>query len=109
MRNLRSFVTRTVCVLAVALSVSSALRAASLDLSTATIAELEAAMAKGTLTSEKLTQLYLARIAAYDNQGPSLHTVIAANPKALETARALDAERKAGKVRSPIHGIPVVL
>jgi amidase len=83
--------------------------AAELDLSTATIADLESAMKAGTLTSEKLTQLYLERIAAYDKQGPTINTVIAANPKALETARALDAERKAGKVRSPIHGIPIVL
>ncbi len=85
------------------------LRALALDLATATIAELETAMQSGSLTSEKLTGLYLARIAAYDKQGPTLNTVIVLNPKAIETAKALDAERKAGKVRSPIHGIPVVL
>lgn len=109
MKSLRPLLTRAVCLVALTLVASSPLRAAPLDLSTATIAELETAMAKGTLSSEKLTELYLARIAAYDNQGPSLHTVIVLNPKALETAKALDAERKAGKVRSPIHGIPVVL
>ncbi|MCX6951049.1 MAG: amidase family protein, partial [Verrucomicrobia bacterium] len=84
-------------------------QAAPLDLETATIADLQAAFAAGTLTSEKLTTAYLARIAAYDKEGPKLNTVIALNPKALETARALDAERKAGKVRSPIHGVPIVL
>jgi len=108
MKNLRTLVSRSACLIACAMSVSAPLHAA-LDLSTATIAELESAMAKGTLSSEKLTELYLARIAAYDNQGPSLHTVIVLNPKALETAKSLDAERKAGKVRSPIHGIPIVL
>src|SRR4051812_15195080 len=84
-------------------------RLAALDLAHATIADLEAAMAKGALTSETLTRLYLDRIAAYDKQGPTINAVILLNPKALATARALDAERKAGKVRGPIHGIPIVL
>jgi Asp-tRNA(Asn)/Glu-tRNA(Gln) amidotransferase A subunit family amidase len=79
--------------------------AATLDLSTATVAELQAAMTKGALTSEKLASLYLARIAAYDQAGPKLNTVITLNPKALDEARALDAERKAGKIRGPLHGI----
>jgi amidase len=83
--------------------------AASLDLADATIADLNAAFKKGTLTSEKLTSLYLARIEAYDKKGPTLNTVITLNPKALEQARALDAERKAGKIRGPLHGIPIVL
>lgn len=51
----------------------------------------------------------LARIEAYDNQGPKLNAVITLNPKALETARALDAERKSKGPRSPLHGIPVLL
>src|SRR4030095_1586289 len=50
-----------------------------------------------------------ARIAAYDRKGPSLHAVMTLNPKALDTARALDAERKAKGRRSPLHGVPVVL
>jgi len=89
--------------------VATRLRADSINIATATIADLQAAMAKGTLTSEKLTQLYLQRIAAYDQQGPNINVVIHANPKALQTARALDAERKAGKVRGPLHGIPIIL
>src|SRR4029077_20326323 len=60
-------------------------------------------------TAEKLVQLCLARIDAYDRKGPSLHAVMTLNPKALETARALDAERKTKGPRSPLHGIPVVL
>ena len=79
-----------------------------LDFDEATLAQLNAAFNAGTLTSEKLVQLCLARIQAYDHQGPSLNAVLAVNPKALEIARALDAERKAKGPRSPLHGIPVV-
>jgi amidase len=79
------------------------------DLANATIADLNAAFARGTLTAEALTELYLARIAAYDKQGPAINAVIALNPKALADARALDAERRAGKIRGPLHGIPIVL
>ena len=75
----------------------------------ATIAELQSAMTSGQLSAEKLMQLCLARIEAFDRQGPKLHAVISLNPKAMEEAKALDAERKAGKVRGPLHGIPVVL
>ena len=79
------------------------------DLDNATVADLNAAFDKGTLTSEKLVQLSLARIDAYDRKGPALRAVITLNPKALETARALDAERKSKGKRSPLHGIPIVL
>ena len=84
-------------------------RAAELQLENATIADLQSAFANGSLTAEKLTTLYLARIQAYDKQGPTINAVITLNPRALEEARALDAERKAGKVRGPLHGIPIVL
>jgi len=85
------------------------LRAATLDLATATIGELHTAIEKGALTSEKLTQLYLARIAAYDQKGPKLASVLFLNPNALTEARALDAELKAGKSRGPLHGVPIVV
>ncbi|MGE4063018.1 MAG: amidase family protein [Rhodospirillaceae bacterium] len=97
-----------VCALATAVATSD-VAARQVEFDQATIAELQAAMAGGTLTAEKLTELCLARIDAFDRKGPKLHAVIAVNPKALEIARALDAERKAGKVRGPMHGIPVVL
>ena len=67
-------------------------------------AQQEAAMRAGTLTSEALVQADLARIAAMDTKGPRLNAVIAINPHALADARKLDAERKAGKVRGPLHG-----
>ncbi len=86
-----------------------AAHAAPINLYTATIADLNAGFKAGTLTSEKLTQAYLARIAAYDKKGPTINTVITLNSKALEQAKALDAERKAGKIRGPLHGIPVIL
>jgi len=57
-----------------------------LDVDSATVAELNAAFDAGTLTSEKLVQMCLARIAAYDRKGPSLHAVMTLNPKAVEQA-----------------------
>jgi amidase len=100
---------RALAVIAAAMLATTSAQAKQIDFDQATIAELEAAMAAGTLTSEKLVQLCLDRIKAYDRAGPKVHAVMAINPKALEEARALDAERKAGHVRSPLHGIPVVL
>ena len=84
-------------------------QATMVDFDDASVADLEAAMNAGTLSSEKLVELCLARIAAYDKQGPKLHAIMALNPKALEEAKALDAERKAKGPRSAIHGIPVIL
>jgi len=75
----------------------------------ASYAEQQAAMTAGTLTSEALVKAYLTRISAIDDAGPRLNAVLALNPHALEDARKLDAERKAGKVRGPLHGIPVLL
>ena len=83
--------------------------AESLDLTEATIADLNAAMDAGALSSELLVERYLARIAAYDDAGPALNAVIHLNENALELARGLDRERSRQGRRSPMHGIPVVL
>jgi amidase len=85
------------------------LGAKTFDLDSATIADIYAAFEAGTLTAERLVQLCLARIHSYDREGPSLHAVMVLNLKAIETARELDAERKAKGPRSALHGIPVVL
>jgi len=80
-----------------------------LDLQTATIADAERAMAAGRVSSAQLVDAYLARIAAYDTAGPKLNAIRHLNPQAREQAEALDAERRAGHVRGPLHGIPVLL
>ena len=72
------------------------------------IAELHDDLAAGRTTSEKLVQGYLARIDAVDRQGPALRSVLAANPHALDDARALDARRGA-EARGPLYGIPILL
>ncbi len=75
----------------------------------ATILETQKALESGTVTSEELVQMYLARIAAYDKTGPALNAMIYLNPNALADAQALDAERRTQGSRGPLHGIPVVL
>jgi len=79
------------------------------SLSAATIADVNAAFDAGTLTAERLVELYLARIEAYDQSGPALNTVLWLNDSALERARELDRERARSGPRSRLHGIPVVL
>ena len=78
----------------------------------ATVAQLEAQMAAGTLTSEQLTQAYIQRIAKLDQAGPEglgVNAIIELNPDALAIARQMDALRRQGKVLGPLHGIPVLL
>lgn len=84
-------------------------RAQAVDFDAASIQQLAAAMDAGTITSERLVRLALARIDAYDDKGPRLNAILTLNPKAVEQARALDAERKTKGKRSPLHGIPIVL
>ena len=79
------------------------------DLQTANVADIQAAVAAGALTYERLVELYLARIEAYDDAGPRLKAVIEINPRALEIARALDEERQQQGLRSPLHGIPIAI
>ncbi|MFL6266180.1 MAG: amidase family protein, partial [Actinomycetes bacterium] len=74
-----------------------------------TIAELQAAMTAGRLSSRRLTQAYLRRIRRIDLSGIQLNSVIEVNPDAVEIAAALDAERRRGKVRGPLHGIPILV
>lgn len=83
--------------------------AAELDPLSATIFELQDAMAAGTLTSEELTAFYLARIDAYEEKGPAINAIITLNPEALAEARRLDEERRERGPRGLLHGIPLLL
>lgn len=96
-------------LLSAALAFGAVATADSLNIETATIADINAAFAGGKLTSQWLVGAYLERIAAYDKQGPTVNAVIHLNPHALAEAEKLDAERAAGRVRGPLHGIPIVL
>ena len=72
----------------------------------ATIPDMQRAMQEDRVTARQIVEQYLMRIALYEEK---LNAVLAVNPKALEEADRLDAERRAGKVRGPLHGIPVAL
>src|SRR5438309_8370242 len=76
------------------------------DLEEITVAQLQDSMRTGTRTAHSICAAYLARIAELD---PKLHAVLETNPDALTVADRLDAERKAGHVRGPLHGIPVLV
>ncbi len=81
-------------------------RPAPFDVVEATIAQMQRAMAEHRLTSRELVTQYLARIALYDKR---INAAISINPRALEDADARDRERAAGRVRGPLHGIPIAL
>jgi amidase len=79
---------------------------ASAEINEITVFELQAAMREGKFTARQIAEIYLARIKEID---PKLNSVIEINPDALEIADQMDRERKRGKVRSPLHGIPVLI
>ncbi len=74
-----------------------------------TIFELQKKMKEGEYSSRKITELYLNRIKTIDQSGPLLNSVIEINPDALDIADKMDQERKAGKLRGPLHGIPILI
>lgn len=79
------------------------------DIGEASIRDLQLAMEKGELTAASLVAASLARIEAFDDQGPALNAIIHLNPQAREQAQALDEERRQTGSRGPLHGIPVIL
>jgi amidase len=79
------------------------------ELNEENILSLQEKMAASKLSAEQITKLYLQRIEAIDKKGPLLNCVIEINPDALSTAKMMDEERKAGKIRGPLHGIPVLI
>ena len=96
---------------AAALSVVRSLPAAAAptNLNEMTVAQMQASMASHQLSSLDLVNYYLTRIKTIDQAGPTVNSVIEVNPDAVAIAQSLDAERKAGHVRGPLHGIPVLL
>ena len=79
------------------------------DVTEQSVSQLGVAMADGRVTAVNLVDSYLARIEAYDQQGPTLNAMIVLNPLARQEAMALDKERAAGQIRGPLHGVPVVV
>ncbi|HET7373595.1 MAG TPA: amidase family protein, partial [Gemmatimonadaceae bacterium] len=88
---------------------SAGLQVPAFALEELTIDELQTRMQRGSETSQSLVRQYLARIDAIDQRGPAINAVIELNPDALAVAAQLDAERKAGKVRGALHGVPVLI
>ena len=74
-----------------------------------TIAELQSGMAAGRFGARDLVEHYLQRIAQVDHAGPALRSVLETNPDALGIAAALDEDRRGGRLRGPLHGIPVLI
>ena len=99
----------TSAILATSHSDATVVKAKSLELAESSIADLQAAMSRGNLTSVELVNAYLARIKSIDKSGPKINSIIELNPDAKAIAAELDRERKAKGPRGPLHGIPVLL
>ena len=84
-------------------------QAATFEVMEASIGDIHAAYGAGTLTARQLTQAYLDRIEAYDQQGPTINSIITLNPNALEDADRLDAAYQASGFVGPLHGITVLV
>jgi amidase len=82
---------------------------AEFELDEITVADLQAGMVSGKHTAQSLVEKYFSRIQALDKSGPGVNSVIELNPDASSIAADLDRERRAGKVRGPLHGIPVLI
>ncbi|HEY1271158.1 MAG TPA: amidase, partial [Terriglobales bacterium] len=81
----------------------------SFELDEISISDLQDGMKSGKFTARSIAEKYLSRIDAVDKQGPAINSVIEINPDALAIADALDKERQAGKIRGPLHGIPILI
>lgn len=90
-------------------SIESVAPPASFDLDELTVDELQRGMGTGKYTAQSLTRKYLDRIDDIDKHGPAINSIIELNPEALGIATDLDRERKAGRVRGRLHGIPVLI
>src|SRR5256885_2526338 len=108
-RNVLAIVTAILLIPSVVLARNDENNAAPTTYNEFTVAQLQAEMANGRLTSVKLTRFYLDRIAALDQAGPNVNSVIELNPDALQLAQSADSRRARGKVIGPLDGIPVLL
>ncbi|HEY7288302.1 MAG TPA: amidase [Vicinamibacterales bacterium] len=106
-----TFVTLSAALIAAALSAQTPARTppAPFDLDEVSIADLQQRMQSGRETARSIVEKYVARIEAVDRSGPAIHSIIELNPDAPAIADRLDAERRNGHVRGPLHGIPVVI
>ena len=111
-QHTRKILSGIVFILTASLCFTSSVRsdagAGELNLQTATILDLQAAYDDG-LKSEQVVEAYLKRIAAYDQQGPAINSILYLNPKALEVAKNLDEERACKGPRSLLHGVPILI
>lgn len=120
--NRRSFVRRSIAGAAGAAAATVSVRARSespetaphalppaFELDELTVADLQAGMSSGKYSAQSLTRKYLDRIDDIDRRGPSVNSVIELNPDAQAIAAEMDRERKAGRVRGPLHGVPVLI
>ncbi|MCJ7800755.1 MAG: amidase family protein, partial [Candidatus Marinimicrobia bacterium] len=80
-----------------------------IDVEEITIEQIQKAYQNGEYTITELVQVYLDRIEEIDKNGPGLNSILQINPDALKIAKKLDKEMKKGKIRGPLHGIPVIL
>ena len=106
MRSVQPVATALIVAVACSLVISAQTHPRPFSVVEASISDMQKAMAEGRVTSRELVLQYLARIATYE---PVLHAVLAVNPNALADAERLDRERARGRVRGPLHGIPVAL
>lgn len=81
----------------------------SFDVVEASISDIQSALERGQVTSVEIVDAYLQRIEAYDKQGPALNSIMRINPQARQQAGAMDEERAAGRLRGPLHGIPILV
>ena len=109
MRGMARALLALALILAFGAAVSRGQAPGSFPLDELTVKQLQDGMATGKYTARRLVELYTERINAIDRNGPTLRAVIELNPDALSIADTLDAERKRGQLRGPLHGIPVLI
>ena len=109
MKKLLSFVSIILTLTLILSCQNSATDQQQISLEEITIDEIQKAYEEGRFSAKELVQAYLARIEKIDRNGPELNAIIQINPDAMNIAEQLDKERAEGRIRGPMHGIPVVL